>query len=276
MLPGTVTRDEAFLVGAEVTGRFPLLPQTWVRVRLLGLPERVEMNVPVPGESGRGVGSARVVMGRRGVYENVTVEASTGYPLDLSLRRARQSWRGALVVLPRFDRIARLRLAGGAGRGKRGRSETAAMRPGGHGSQLHNIREYAPSDDARHIDWRSTARTGRLMVREFEREEQRRVDLVLDLAPGAGDEAFETAVERCAAIVDLSRREPFDLRLLVPGRAAVTTAGEAMRLLAAVQPEGAPPVAAYPIDHALARARPDADLVVVSANASRCTPVETA
>src|ERR1700681_1740954 len=44
----------------------------------------------------------------------------------------------------------------------------------GRGYDLHRIREYMPDDSARHVDWKATARTGSLKVREFSREEIRR------------------------------------------------------------------------------------------------------
>lgn len=267
-LPETVTRGEPFLMGAEVTGRFPLLPQTWVRVRLQGLPERVELDVAVSSETGRGVTSARVTLSHRGVYSDLSVLASTGYPLDLSLRRLRPGWRGELIVLPRFTRLRAMRPAMLSGDGRRGAASAVSARAGGAGTQLHNIREYTARDDARHIDWRSTARTGRLMVREFEREEQRRVDLVLDLQ-AADDDGFETAVERCAAIVDLARRVPFEVRLLTPGSPAATTSQQMMRRLAEARRTQAP------LDAALGQARPDAEVVVISADPARCTPIET-
>jgi len=267
MLPEEATCGEPFLVGVEVSGRFPLLPQTWVRVRLEGLPEPLELTVAVPGGTGRGVASSRFAVGRRGVFERLTVQALTGYPLDLSLRRARQGWRGRLVVLPRFERISRLRIAGAAGATRRGGLNAPSRRPGGAGADLYNIREYTMSDDARHIDWRSSARTGRLMVRELEREEERRLDLVLDVRAGDAD-SFEAAVGRCAAILDLARRSRFDARLLVPGHDTALTGRSAMRCLAAVS-HGGPPLEAV-----LAFVRREAELVVISADPARSTPLE--
>ena len=61
---------------------------------------------------------------------------------------------------------------------------------------FHALREYLPGDDRRYIHWKSTARTGTLMVRQF--EETRRSHLVIALSLAsvdyANDEEFELAV----------------------------------------------------------------------------------
>ena len=41
----------------------------------------------------------------------------------------------------------------------------------GRRSELHTLRDYLTSDSARYVDWKVTAKTGRLMVREFARED---------------------------------------------------------------------------------------------------------
>ena len=50
----------------------------------------------------------------------------------------------------------------------------------GLGSDLYRIREYLPEDSARHVDWKATARSGALKVREFAREDERRLRIVFD------------------------------------------------------------------------------------------------
>ena len=37
----------------------------------------------------------------------------------------------------------------------------------GRGAELYRIREYMPEDSARHVDWKATAKSGSLKVREF-------------------------------------------------------------------------------------------------------------
>ena len=50
----------------------------------------------------------------------------------------------------------------------------------GRGQDLYALRGYIPTDSARHVHWKASARSGSLMVREFTREEDCRVLLVLD------------------------------------------------------------------------------------------------
>ena len=77
----------------------------------------------------------------------------------------------------------------------------------GRGHDLYSIREYQTSDSARHVDWKASARTGSLQVREFAREDERRVLLVLDAAIPAGakpresrEAIFERGVTLCASL----------------------------------------------------------------------------
>lgn len=75
-----------------------------------------------------------------------------------------------------------------------------AMR--GQGRDFYRIRPYEPGDNARHIDWKSSAHTGLPHVREFSRDEQGAVEIFLDRRTEAGQgKSFETAVERCAFLV---------------------------------------------------------------------------
>jgi uncharacterized protein (DUF58 family) len=55
----------------------------------------------------------------------------------------------------------------------------------GRGHELHSLRDYLPTDSARFVDWKVTARAGHMVIREFAREDERRVMLVLDPFIGA-------------------------------------------------------------------------------------------
>lgn len=69
---------------------------------------------------------------------------------------------------------------------------------------FHAIREYAPGDSRRQIHWKSTAKTGRLMVRQYEESRRSRMAVVLGVAEYeyADPDEFELAVS-CAASLGL-------------------------------------------------------------------------
>lgn len=71
-----------------------------------------------------------------------------------------------------------------------------------HDVAFHALREYVPGDDRRFIHWKTSARTGTLMVRQF--EETRRAHLMLVLSTRlddyATDEEFELAVSAAASL----------------------------------------------------------------------------
>jgi uncharacterized protein (DUF58 family) len=77
----------------------------------------------------------------------------------------------------------------------------------GRGQDLYGLRDYIPTDSARHVHWKASARLGSLMVREFTREEDCRVLLVLDphtsISPSAESSSQQIAAERFERAVDL-------------------------------------------------------------------------
>ena len=80
----------------------------------------------------------------------------------------------------------------------------------------HALREYVLGDDLRRVHWRSTARTGRLMVRQMVDVSLPHTTLVLDTRPAAYavDDDFELAVDTAASIAYAAARSnfPVDLR----------------------------------------------------------------
>lgn len=72
----------------------------------------------------------------------------------------------------------------------------------GRGYDLYRIREYLPEDSARHVDWKATAKTGALKVREFSREDERKLRIVFDNpVPGSvSSERYERAISLAASL----------------------------------------------------------------------------
>lgn len=67
---------------------------------------------------------------------------------------------------------------------------------------FHALRPYAPGDDRRHVHWRSTARAGELMVRQFEESRMSRVAVALDTGRSSwlDDDEFELGVSVTGSI----------------------------------------------------------------------------
>ena len=67
---------------------------------------------------------------------------------------------------------------------------------------FHALREYVPGDDRRAIHWRSTARIGKLMVRQFEETRRSHLLIILDLDTDAwaSDDEFEIGVSAAASM----------------------------------------------------------------------------
>jgi uncharacterized protein (DUF58 family) len=111
----------------------------------------------------------------------------------------------------------------------------------GDGRDFYRIRPYELQDSARHVDWKSSAHTGGLQVREFTRDRQRTVEIFFDrrIAPGQ-QERFDELVENCAFLIwRLAER---DVSLLVRSQRfslALPEEGEVydlLKFLALVEP----------------------------------------
>lgn len=112
----------------------------------------------------------------------------------------------------------------------------------GLGQDLLSLRDYQPADDLRHVDWKATARTNRLTIREFSAEDDRRVTIFFDtrimrdeeeksltlrekldaeqkgnLAPVS--ERFEKGVSLAASLLTHFAEEQGEIRLIIDGKA---------------------------------------------------------
>lgn len=82
---------------------------------------------------------------------------------------------------------------------------------------FHALREYVPGDDRRHIHWKSTAKTGTFMVRQF--NETRRSHLVLALSIASidfgSDDEFELAVSATGSLGARAIRDTREVSVIV-------------------------------------------------------------
>ena len=107
----------------------------------------------------------------------------------------------------------------------------------GRGSDLYRIREYMPEDSARHVDWKATAKSGSLKVREFAREDERKLCIVFDNPePGlVSERAYESAVDMTASLA-WHFAQSSEVSYAVPGRLRTKDLHEFLGCLAVIQP----------------------------------------
>jgi uncharacterized protein (DUF58 family) len=212
---------------AEILTRpvfFPYIP------RKSAARQKVELNFPA-----------------RGVYRQDAFGIRTRFPFGFFEKTRRVGSQIEIVVYPQVMPAAQLYeilplLSG----------EMASLFRG-RGHELHSLREYVSTDSARSVDWKVTAKSQRLMVREFTREEERRVILVLDSFIGSSDsrgaqaaaehaERFERAVSLAASIAwhfhEINSAMQFRTdRISTPMAPAREIIYDALRELALIQPD---------------------------------------
>lgn len=101
--------------------------------------------------------------------------------LSLFKTRAKSFCEEEIAVLPSGFPLT-VRLSSSAAWENRGYEEDAAPQAGGSGGEIRQLREYVPGDLVRRIHWNQSARTDRLLVKEFQKEEEESVSLYLDFS----------------------------------------------------------------------------------------------
>jgi len=153
---------------------------------------------------------------RRGTHYADTTVLSSGGLAGVFVARRAVAAPGEMTVYPRYWQLSRFPLAAWT---PSVQAAGATRRRGG--LEFYGLRDYRSGDSLRHVHWRSSARRGALMVREFEQELPGSLTLVIDTRPevqaGSGAEStFEDLIRAAASIAWY-----------------VTSHGGAVRLLAA-------------------------------------------
>ena len=162
---------------------------------------------------------------RRGLYRFSALRLETRFPFGILEHRRRMAIDGELIVYPAprllADFIELLPL-------DYGREES---RQKGSGSDLYGIRQSLRTDHHQRVDWKATARTGQLMVREHARDDDWRVTIVFRVQgpdgarPGGArpdgasldDEKYEAAIVLAASLADNLIGEGAAVRFIISG-----------------------------------------------------------
>ena len=136
---------------------------------------------------------------RRGRIELAGLTLGRPDPLGLVKGLARAKLAGRVIALPRRYRLPEIALPGKRKFQPRGVSLAASV---GDSEEFLALRDYRPGDPLQRVHWKSFARTGKPVVKEYQDEFFERHALVLDTGSSRGeDAAFEDAVAIAASFV---------------------------------------------------------------------------
>ena len=169
---------------------------------------------------------------RRGSYRQRELGVATRFPFSFLKKTRVIPLEREIIVLPSVEQTQDF-------------VETLPMIVGefesfvpGRGHDLYRIREYAPGDPARHIDWKSSAKAGNLMLREFAREDERNLRIVFDNpAPGIlKPEEYERGIELAASLAWHFASENISLSFTAPDYDGSEQVLSFLKYLALLQP----------------------------------------
>jgi uncharacterized protein (DUF58 family) len=166
----------------------------------------------IPGRNHAGL-AIETTCARRGWFSFEPLRLETAAPFGFSRASHTLATGGpdGVLVFPEYRALERLKLFD-----RHPAVETSAARAGTAGEFI-GVREYRPGDPRRNVHWRSTARAGRLIVKEFAEETQPALCMALDLransALGPDGATLEHAIKIAATLAHyaLERNMPFSL-----------------------------------------------------------------
>lgn len=178
------------------------LPKLWLEIH-----NPTTLPVGLPGQAisigprGERSWSVRVPLTRRGHFRIDPMALRTGDPLGLFESNASVGGHSTVIVYPRVEPLPGWRMPPAFIEG----SHAERVRTPHNTPEATSIREYVPGDGYNRIHWKSSARQGQLLVKEFELEQTADVWIFLDLETkthtGVGDDStLEYGVRVAASI----------------------------------------------------------------------------
>jgi uncharacterized protein (DUF58 family) len=139
--------------------------------------------------------SGDAMLPRRGRYAMDQIRAASRYPFGFFEKRSHHQLRAECICYPEIIPQERMDFSVLDIQGRNQRFER------GLGFDLYRIRDYVPSDSARQVHWKASAKTALLKTREYAAEENRRAILAFDRFGRPDDaEQFEHLVSYAASL----------------------------------------------------------------------------
>jgi uncharacterized protein (DUF58 family) len=150
-----------------------------------------------------------VVCDQRGQLRFGPARVHTGDPVGLHQHQARVGDIVELLVYPKLFRLPTPPIVSRVPWG----DQRAAPEVAGDPSRAAGVREYRPGDALRHVDWRATARSNALLIREFEPSATWRMAVFADIrvprrgqTPGSADVAEFLIAVTASVVADVAGR----------------------------------------------------------------------
>ncbi len=159
----------------------------------------------------------------RGIYTRAGMTTGSGAPFGVWYRKVSTEAAAGITVYPAYEEIPTFPIL----EPMSSPSETVhERRSAGSGYDYLGIREYRRGDSLRAVHWRSSARRGELVVKEFEEEIATPVSLIVDLKTGttagrAGDDSLDAAARVAATLANYCLKAGHPLRLFAQDKETV-------------------------------------------------------
>jgi uncharacterized protein (DUF58 family) len=156
---------------------------------------------------------------KRGDYNIPGLFVGTIFPFGIWTWGRTNGQSHNLLVYPRFNHLDKLEIPVGKRYQPGGIALTSSL---GESTEFIGNREFREGDNPRNIHWRSWARTGKPVVKEFQEEYFCRVALLLDTfvppkSAISAYEAFESAISVSASVADYLSRQEYIIDIFAAG-----------------------------------------------------------
>ncbi|ATB29755.1 DUF58 domain-containing protein [Melittangium boletus] len=220
LLPPPVSAGDMLSYRVRVlnTGRRPVrhlvVEERGLPAELRRVDEPPVIDVLAPGESTEV--TLRLKCTTRGVYVLGGLQAASVFPAGLVKSARRSGSQDRLLVYPRFTPLDALDVPHGRNHQPGGIAVASQV---GESTEFSGTRDWHEGDRTRDIHWPSFARTGRLVVKEYQEEFFVRLALVLDVQSRSRreDELLERALSLAAGLADVLARQEYLLDVFAAG-----------------------------------------------------------
>jgi uncharacterized protein (DUF58 family) len=164
----------------------------------------------------------KAVINRRGAYEFKDAIVRTYFPFGFFVKDKKLKIEGRVVVLP-SPVLASLDPAQSG-------AQTGVVKPGqkGPGTELFGFRDYQPGDHPHWIDWKASARSSQMLVRETEQESEQSVVILLKIPlerPQPDSIDRERSIRKAYGLAKYNIDQGWRVRVQVAGRGVDFGAG---------------------------------------------------